>query len=102
MKKKTSLDIKEILKKLDIEDRGIYENYFYVINIANSDDYARMYTTLSNNAINTEYPSFAVNTNNSVTKITNYFEIDEGGMTYNIFLIANMLEDRYYLKIGEK
>ena len=46
-------DIKNILKRLDIEDSGRYENHFYVITLKDSNAYARMYTKLDKNAINT-------------------------------------------------
>jgi hypothetical protein len=61
-----------------------------------------MYTKLSKKAINTEYPSFGTNTNNNTIKITNYFEIEEDNITYNIFLIADFDNDLYYIKIGER
>ena len=61
-----------------------------------------MYTKLSDNAINTEFPAFGKNTNNSTVKVTNYFEIEEDGVEYNLFLIADFDNDKYYLKIGEK
>lgn len=91
--------IKKILNKLDITETGEYKNHFYIINIEDSDQYAKMYTKLSKKAINTENPGFEVNTNNTTTKITNYFELDLDGNTYMLFLIANFLDDKYYLKI---
>lgn len=93
-------NVKSILARLDIEDTGKYENHFYVIKCADSDEYAKMYTKLTKNAINTEFPTFGTNTNNATVKITNYFEIEEDDITYNLFLIANFAEDEYYLKIG--
>ena len=70
-------------------------------NILNfNDDYAKMYTKLSKNAIDTEFPTFGTNTNNSTVKVTNYFELEEDNNTYNIFLIADFDKDKYYLKIG--
>jgi hypothetical protein len=92
--------IQNILSRLEIDDTGTYDNRFYIINIENSDEYAKMYTKLSKNAINTEFPTFGTNTNNSTVKVTNYFEIDEDNNTYNIFLIADFDKDKYYLKIG--
>ena len=92
--------IQDILSRLEIEETGTYVNQFYVINIENSDEYAKMYTKLSKNAINTEFPTFGTNTNNSTVKVTNYFELDEDNNTYNIFLIADFDNDKYYLKIG--
>lgn len=92
--------IKNILNRLEIEDTGTYENRFYIINIDNSDDYAKMYTKLSKNAIDTEFPTFGTNTSNSTVKITNYFELEEDNDKYNIFLIADFENDKYYLKIG--
>lgn len=70
--------------------------------LTDSDEYAHMYTKLSEVAINTEEPSIGQNTNNTTTKITNYFEVDEDNKTYNIFLIANFDADKYYIRIGEK
>ena len=78
-----------------------YENRFYVIDIEDSDDYAKMYTKLEKNAINTEYPTFGTNTNNSTVKITNYFELEEDNDQYRLFLIADFQNDKYYLKIGD-
>jgi hypothetical protein len=92
--------IQNILNRLGIADTGTYNNRFYVIDIENSDEYAKMYTKLSKNAINTEFPTFGTNTNNSTVKVTNYFEIEEDNNTYNIFLIADFDNDKYYIKIG--
>ena len=95
-------NIKNILDRLEIEDTGRYDNHFYVIHLANSNDYARMYTKLDKNAINTEYPEFTSNSNNTTEKIINYFEIEEAEITYTIFLFADFKNDKYYVKIGEK
>ena len=92
--------IKNILARLGIEASGRYENQFYIIDIEDSNDYAKMYTKLSKNAIDTEYPTFGTNTNNSTVKVTNYFELEEDNETYTIFLIADFDNDKYYLKIG--
>jgi hypothetical protein len=94
--------IKTLLARLEIEDRGRYDNQFYVINLENSNEYAKMYTKLSKKAINTEYPTFGTNTNNNTIKITNYFELEEENITYNIFLIADFDADLYVVKIGER
>lgn len=93
--------IKQILTRLQLEDTGTYENHFYIINLEDSDEYARMYTKLSKQAINTENPNFGTNTNNTTIKITNYFEIDIDNITYNIFLFADFDRDKYYIKIGD-
>lgn len=93
-------NVKEILAKLEIEDTGRYDNHFYIIQIENSNEYAKMYTKLSKNAINTEYPTFGTNTSDSTVKITNYFEIEEDNNKYLLFLIADFDNDTYYLKIG--
>lgn len=93
-------NIQNILDRLEISETGAYDNRFYIINIENSDEYAKMYTKLSKNAINTEFPTFGTNTNNSTVKVTNYFELDEDNHTYNLFLIADFDNDKYYLKIG--
>ena len=92
--------VKKVLARLDIEDTGKYVNHFYIIEIDNSDDYARMYTKLSKNAINTEFPTFGTNTSESTVKVTNYFEVEENNNKYILFLIADFNEDKYYLKIG--
>ena len=94
--------ISEILNKLELPNEGHYENHFYVIDLIDSNDYARLYTLLSRNAINTEYPNFEQNTNKNTVKITNYFEIVNNNIIYNIFLFADFNEDKYYLKIGEQ
>ena len=95
-------DIKKILQRLEIEDAGRYENHFYVISLADSNAYARMYTKLDKNAINTEYPEFTSNSNSATEKIVNYFELEEDEITYNIFLFADFKNEKYYVKIGEK
>ena len=92
--------IQKILDRLEIDNTGTYENQFYKINIENSDEYAKIYTKLSKNAINTEFPTFGTNTNDSTVKITNYFEIEENYITYRLFLIADFNNDEYYLKVG--
>lgn len=94
--------IKNILKKLEIEDLGRYENHFYVIELDNSDHYARMYTKLDKYAINTEYPEFTTNSSSSTVRVINYFELEEAEITYNIFLFADFKNEKYYIKIGEK
>lgn len=94
-------DMQNILKRLEIEATGRYENHFYIIPIEDSDEYARVYTKLSKNAIDTEYPTFGTNTNDSTVKITNYFELEENNEKYLLFLIADFQNDTYYLKIGD-
>jgi hypothetical protein len=95
-------DIKNILKKLEIEDSGRYENHFYIIPLRDSNEYARMYTKLDKKAINTEYPEFTSNSSNTTEKVVNYFELEEAEITYNIFLFADFKNEKYYIKIGEK
>lgn len=92
--------IKNILTRLELDETGRYDNKFYIIDIENSDEYAKMYTKLSKNAINTEFPTFGTNTNNSTVKVTNYFELEENNEKFNLFLIADFDKDKYYLKIG--
>jgi hypothetical protein len=92
--------IKDILARLEINKTGTYDNHFYIIQIDDSDEYARIYTKLSKNAINTEFPSFGTNSGNSTVKITNYFELEEDNDKYLLFLIADFDNDNYYLKIG--
>ena len=92
--------VQTVLNKLGIEDTGRYDNRFYIIDLEDSNAYAKMYTKLSKNAINTEYPTFGTNTSDSTVKITNYFEVDEDNITYRIFLIADFDNDTYYLKLG--
>lgn len=95
-------DIKNLLKRLDLKKTGRYDNHFYIIDLENSDEYARMYTKLDKNAMNTEFPNFEQNSSSNTVKVTNYFEIDEDTITYNIFLFADFDKDKYYIKIGEK
>lgn len=95
-------DIKGILTKLKINKSGRYENHFYVIPLENSDEYAKFYTLLEENAINTEYPNFAVNSSNNTKGVTTYFEVTVDEVIYNLFLIADFVTGEYKLKIGEK
>ena len=81
--------IKNILTRLGIEEIGRYDNHFYIIPIENSNEYAKMYTKLEKNAINTEYPTFGTNSSNSTVKITNYFELEDNNDKYLLFLIAD-------------
>lgn len=94
-------EIKSILDRLELTATGRYENHFYIIPIENSDEYAKIYTKLSKNAIDTEYPTFGTNTNNATIKVTNYFELEENNSKYLLFLIADFQNDKYYLKIGD-
>lgn len=94
-------DIRQLLDKLHIDKTGTYKNHFYIIDLKDSEEYAAMFTLLDANAINTEYPAFETNTNDTATKIVNYFEA-ETDKRYNIFLIGDLANDKYYLKIGEK
>ena len=96
------IDATEILKKLKINKKGKYENQMYVIDLEDSNEYAKMYTLLCDNAVNTEYPAIENNTNNNTIKVINYFETEIKNQAYNIFLIADLDEDHYYVKIGEK
>jgi len=96
------MSTRELLKTLNINKAGHYDNQFYIVELEDSNDYARMYTNLNEHAVNTEYPNFAVNSNNTTVKATNYFELDTGDETYNIFLIADFENEKYYIKIGEK
>ena len=95
-----SNSIKNILARLEIDKTGAYDNHFYVINIEDSNEYAKIFTKLEKNAINTEYPTFGTNSSNTTVKITNYFEIEEDSINHLIFLIADFSEDKYYMKIG--
>ena len=92
--------ITTILDRLDITETGKYDNRFYIIDLEDSNAYAKMYTKLSKNAVNTEFPSFGTNTNDATVKITNYFELEEDNKKYLLFLIADISEEKYYLKIG--
>ena len=92
--------VKNILTRLEINKTGKYDNHFYIIPIEDSNEYAKMYTKLEKNAINTEYPTFGTNSSNSTVKITNYFELEEDNDRYLLFLIADFDKDAYYLKIG--
>ena len=79
--------VKKVLTRLGVEETGRYDNHFYIIPIENSNEYAKMYTKLEKNAINTEYPTFGTNSSNSTVKITNYFELEENNDKYLLFLI---------------
>ena len=92
--------LSKILDRLGLDNTGKYDNHFYVIYFENSDDYAKIYTKLSKNAINTEFPAFGVNSSNSTIKVTNYFELEEDNNKYLLFLIADFDADSFYLKIG--
>lgn len=95
-------NIESVLKKINIDYKGQYDNHFYVIQLEDSNEYAKTYSTLCETAVNTEYPSLGVNSSKNTTKITNYFEVEDKNITYNIFLIANFDENKYYMKIGER
>ncbi len=95
-------DIKPLLKRLEIEDTGRYDNHFYVIDLEDSNAYAKMYTKLDQNAVNTEFPTLEHNTSKVPTTMTHYFETEEDSTTYIMFLIGDFENDKYYLKIGEK
>lgn len=91
-----------VLKKLQINNSGHYENGFYIVDLEDSNEYAKMYSLLSKEAVNTEYPNFKVNTNKTTVEATNYFELDIDEKRYLLFLFANFEEDKYYLKIKKE
>lgn len=95
-------NIDELLKKLQIKDAGHYEDTFYVVNLQNSDEYAKMYSNLGKTAVNTENPFFETNSSHNTEAITNYFETEQDEIEYNVFLIADFKNDIYKVKIGEK
>jgi hypothetical protein len=68
-----------------------------VIHLADINEYAKTYTKLDKNAINTEYPEFTKNSNDTTTKIINYFEIEEDHVTYNVFLFADFENEKYFI-----
>lgn len=94
--------IKDLLRTLKIDKLGSYDDHKYVILLQDSDEYAKMYTTLDKNAVNTEYPNINKNTNNSTIGITNYFETSFENKDYTIILTADFEKDLYTVKIGEK
>lgn len=93
---------KKVFDELQLDKTGHYDDGFYVVNLEDSNEYAKMYTLLSKNAINTEYPNFEVNTNKTTVGTTNYFELTVDDIDYDIFLFADFQNDKYYVKIGEK
>lgn len=93
---------KKIFDKLQLDKTGHYDDSFYVVDLDDSNEYAKMYTLLSKNVVNTEYPNFEVNTNKTTIGTTNYFELTIDNTDYDIFLFANFQNDKYYIKIGEK
>ena len=98
---KITNDLSAALKKLELKPTGYYKDNFYIIDLKDSNDYSKIYTLLDDKAVNTEYPNFGTNTNKSTVKITNYFEVTEGDTTFNIFLIADFINDKYYVKFSE-
>lgn len=46
--------IKDLLDKLEIEETGRYDNGYYIVTLKDSNEYAKYYTRLEKNAINTE------------------------------------------------
>lgn len=94
-------DITEILDKLGLGKERTYDNGFYVIDIDNSDDYARYQTRLSKIANDSENPSQELNTNDTLVKWTSYYTIEVNNKTYNLFLIADFDDNTYQLKIGK-
>lgn len=95
-------DITQILDKLGIAKEGRYDNGYYVIDIDSSDDFARYQTRLSKIANDSENPSAEVNTNNSLTKWTDYYTIEVNNQTYNLFLTADFDKGTYQFRIGEE
>lgn len=94
-------DITEILDKLGFAKEGRYENGFYVIDIDNSNEYARYQTRLSKIAIDSENPSQELNTSNSLVRWTDYYTMEVNNREYNLFLIADFDNNTYQFKIKE-
>jgi hypothetical protein len=95
-------DILDLLKKLGIEERGTYEDEFYVVKLKDSDAFGEIYGRLDGEATNLGDPSIGVNTNDTTTDITGYFEADMGDVTYKLYLTADFADDIYELRIKEK
>lgn len=95
-------DILDLLKKLGIEERGAYEDEFYVIKLKDSDAFGEMYGKLDGETMNLGDPSIGVNTNDTTTDITGYFETDMGDVKYELYLAADFANDSYELRIKEK
>ncbi len=95
-------DILDLLKKLDIEERGSYVDDFYVIKLKNSDDYGRMYGKLDALTTNLGDPSIGTNTNDSTVNVVTYFETEINDIAYELFLEADFAEDSYELRLTEK
>lgn len=99
---KTNNNLQDILHEIGLPTTGRYINHFYVIDLADSNEYSQVYTLLDTNTLNTEDPTFGKSDTGSVERITNYFEYTFSAITYNIFLIADFKNDRYYMKIGQQ
>lgn len=95
-------NILDLLKKLEISERGSYVDEFYVIKLKNSDDYCRMYGKLDATTINLSDPSIGTNTNDSTVNVVSYFETEIDNIVYDLFLEADFNEDSYELRITEK
>ena len=49
------MNINKLLKKLGLPNDGRYENKFYILPVADSNEYAKMYTLLDTNTTNDSY-----------------------------------------------
>ena len=94
-------EIDKVLKHLGLKDIGTYEDLFYIYPINSSDEYATMHTKLDQVAENGEYPGYAADTAKNITKITTYFELTLGDITYGLFLVGDFEKDEYRLRIKE-
>lgn len=93
--------ISKLLDQLHLDKTGHYDNKCYIIPLASSDEYAKIYSRLNKYAVNTEYPNIQKNESNIITDVVNYFEATVDDKPYDLFLMADFINDVYKLKIKE-
>jgi hypothetical protein len=85
-------ELKEFVKKLNINLEGRMEGEKYIIDIANSDEYSRMYTLLDNSDL--------VDVDEDATLLTDKVgELLFIGDNYDVKLVGNFAQDLYRIVI---
>ena len=93
------MDIKAVKKKLGIEEPGRYENDTYIIELKDSNGWARYISILDEKAVPDGYPEYSVDSSDT-DFWTEYYRTEIDGTTYLLILEADLANNRYQLRIS--
>lgn len=87
-------EFKKLADKFGIESEGTIVDDEYIIELADSDEYSRVYTLLDN--------SSDVDINETMSYVSeSNCNLVYAGIDFDVSLIANFDDEQYYVKFGE-